>query len=210
MKKSLLTLFSLALAVSAHATSYTFADADYFGGKNVNNTPKGQKMSAVNTATTKNSVSGTFDIVPLTLDGTANFTILGSVYLDQPPTTTYSSTLGFVPNGPITILNGFVKFFFRDIDGANESFTISLPGISRTETSFSTYLSISQGASVNIITALNATGNVTYTVNRTSGNFVFDAAYLQVNATPDGGSTLALLGSVLMVGAVLRRKLALA
>lgn len=202
MKKQLLSsVFLLAVASNALALTLTFSDADRFASL-----PAGPAGITLTAGGPVASVSGSFDLV--NPDGTSSFTI-GSPYAYSQ---TYSSVLGFIP-GLYNIVedDSNVTLFLRDPGGSTESavYTASTHIIS--QGSFTTAVIISQSITASIITSLSATGSFNYTVTATSGSFIIDAAYLEVKATvPDGGSTVALLGSALMVGAFFRRKFLLA
>lgn len=200
-KQVLLSLIALGVfALGSTAQAYLYSDADYFGGLSEVGTPLGVHMVF---GTGTGSVTSSFNIVAP--DGTSSFTI-GFPYVAGVQGL-YASNLGF-PVGAQTIVPGSVqmRFFFRDPSGGTESVLINVADVMLANGSFSTLVLLNIGGSALIEGSLNALGFVFYTVTATSGEFFFDAAYLQAEATPDGGATVTLLGVGLCALGAVRRK----
>jgi VPDSG-CTERM motif len=209
MKKQLImAVAALSMAAGAQANVYTFADADYFGtihstgGVNPpNGSPNGVTLTfggATPSATT------TFDFV--SPDATPSF-VIGSPYLPATVRGTYSTQLGFQV-GTHSVLDGFVTLFLRDPAGGTEGikYTSSLNSQTITHGEFTTQLVISEGITANVAGFIDSNGFISYTVAATSGSFILDAAYMEIHATPDGGSTLTLMGCAVMGLGIFRRK----
>lgn len=206
MKKQILsTLFLFTVASNAFATLLTFSDADSFGGLNGQGVPIGQTLTF---GTSGATVSSSFNLV--NPDGTSSFNIAApySGFFQG----TYASALGFVPNANYFTSSANLILFFRDPGAGAEALTFTAGMFSFNQGSFATLLVISQDVTAQVFGDIDSTGGFNYSVSATSGSFILDAAYLEVeaNAVPDGGSTVALLGSVLMAGACLRRKFGVA
>jgi hypothetical protein len=202
--KILALLGVIAAGSSAMASTFTFSDADSFGGLNGSGNPIGVTLTAGGSDTQ----GGSFNFV--TADSTPSF-IIGDPYQanDQGP---YKTQLGFIV-GQNFVISGNVSLFLRDTDTAlspdgGEAIVYTSQLLSQTITggSFETQLHISQGINASVIGFINAQGFITYTVQATSGSFILDAAYMEVNAVPDGGATAMLLGVGILGLGAMRRK----
>lgn len=202
MKKLVvLSLASLALAVNVQATQIIYSDADYFGG-GAGTPPSGiQLKSSGGTA----SVTGSFNFAAA--DGTASFTV-GAPYAsgDQG---TYTSVTGFV--SPLSVVPGSMNFtlFFRDPNAGAEVYAFAANDLYIAGGPISTkfVLHLNGGDTASVDAEIDATGKLNYTISASSGEFILDAAYAEITATTDGGSTVALLGLALVGVEGLRRKL---
>lgn len=184
-------LSALALSVTAQAVMY--ADADYFGGVNGTNNPIGITLNS------GGSVTDSFNFVGP--DGTSGF-VAGAPYFTSPfPALPFSSVLGYIPNSGVA-QSGSFTFFLRDPGGV-ESLKVEFNLGVQTSTSidFENFKLFSEGFSGNILATVGSSGSINYVLTATTGSFILDAAYAQVNIAPvpEGGSALALLG-VAMVG----------
>lgn len=194
------TVAAICLCASAHALT-TYSDADYFGGLTpVLSTPNGQTVGS------GQSINGTFNFVAA--DGTSGFSIglpYGIFDWDS-----YTSALGFTP-GAESVVPGsaFLKFFIREGILDFEVFTFSLADISFQSTVFSTAFALSSGVTATVEGAINASGEVAYSISSNSGSFIVDAAYMEISTqrVPDGGASVLLLGSALLGIAAIRSKI---
>jgi protein with PEP-CTERM/exosortase system signal len=198
MKTFLLTLCSLLACASTYAS--TFSDADYFGSTNSNGNPKGVLLIAGIDA-----VNSSFNFV--SPDRTAGFTI-GAPY-DSSVQGTYTSQLGYGPGTTIDPTSLFFTFFFRDALGGGEAerINIGFNDLVFNNGSFTGTLVTELGGNAALVGNIESDGFVNYRIRAISGEFIFDAAYARFN-TPDGGSTVALLGFSLAAVGVLRRRFA--
>lgn len=183
-----------------------YSDADYFGGKNwLTGAPNGQTVGS------GQSISGTFNFV--SGDGTSSFSI-GLPY-NILEWDTYSSSLGFTPGAETIVTgSGFMKFFIREGILDVEVFTFSLADISFQASVFATAFTLSSGVTATIEGAINATGEVAYSVSSNGGSFVVDAAYMEIasstntHSIPDNGATVLLFGIALLGVTALNTKFA--
>lgn len=117
---------------------------------------------------------------------------------------TFTSALGYTPGNPV--LDGTVSFWLRNTDG--DTITI-LVGIGTLLTSADSGGVVFQSQNLNLTLRadLQADGIITYTVSNTGPTAVnFDYALLSATV-PDGGLTIAFLGSAIVGLGLLRRKL---
>ncbi len=200
---ALLAVSLLGFASAARAVT-VYADADYFGTPSggPNGNPSGIQLNNVTT-----SVSSSFNLVAA--DGTSSFTIAAPYQASAQGT--YTSNTGFTP-GVDHVIPGsvLIQFFFRDPNGGAETFTVTAADFTAGSNGFSVAVVLtSNGGTAQIEGILNSTGMLTYTINRTAGEFFFDAAFLSA-AVPEGGATVAMLGFGLLAIGVLRKKLVMA
>ncbi len=187
---ALVTGLLLADPGGASAATFTYVDVDVIN-------------KAMTAGPPANSVySGTFQFT--TPDAAPNtFTATGF----GPASGTYSSVFGYTLNQPI--IEGTISFFFKDPKGGAETGMVTanfsnVGGI----TSFANYSVFSQGLEFNILTSIQSTGILNYTVTASTGNFDLIAGIgtITVNV-PDGGTTLAMLGGSLLGMAAFRKRL---
>jgi len=199
MKTLVLTICMLLVAVSGFAAS--FSDADFFGGANSSGNPNGIQLVA---GTGSGSfVQGTFDFV--NTDGTSSFTI-GDPYAIS-DWGTYSSQLGYPTGTPINPDSLFFSFFFRDPNGGSERERIDIGDIQVDQNgNFIVRLNTTFGGSGVLRGSIESTGAVDYRVTASTGEFYLDGAYAGFQ-TPDGGSTVVMLGMALIGMELLRRRL---
>jgi len=199
MKTLVLTICVLLVAVSGFAAS--FSDADFFGGTNGSGNPNGIQLVA---GTGSSSfVQATFDFV--NTDGTSSFTI-GDPYAIS-DWGTYSSQLGYTTGTPINPDSLLFSFFFRDPNGGSERERIDIGDIQVDQNgNFSVRLNTTFGGSGLLRGSIESTGAVTYRVTAAAGEFYLDGAYAGFQ-TPDGGSTVVMLGMALIGMELLRRRL---
>ncbi len=129
-----------------------------------------------------------------------------------------------IPNGDV-VVGAAAQFWMKDDglfgDTAGESFTVDLGGQffasgSPTLITWSYPLNpLNQVLNLTMVADLNNGGDISYTVTRTTGDFIFVKATLEAvtrpgetQGVPDGGTTAALLGLGMVGLAGLRRKLA--
>jgi len=159
------------------------------------------------------SQSGIFNITsgdnspPVIINSTGN---AGNRYLNAG--TTYSDIVGFVPGGPVSILSAHAYFYIRNANGQNDTVTIDLTGFLLGSADFqgdASHIIFGGGLDAGAIDLLNNNGELSYTVSRDSGSFIFDYAQLQVEAVgvPDGGSTAVMLSCALLLTGVVGRRL---
>jgi hypothetical protein len=194
MIKFLLT-FSVAFAFAAAAASadlYTYSDADYAGTLNGSGNPSGIQLVAGGSGA---SFSSTFDFV--NADATSTFTIgtpYKSYFWD-----TYVSQLGFRVGIDLVVPEtACITLFFRDPNNSTETFTFTAADLLMPQGNVNTAFVLSNGATASIDSIINASGSLSYSITATSGDLYFDAAFMEIVATPDGGSTVCLLGLALM------------
>jgi hypothetical protein len=196
-----LLLTSCMLLVATSGFSGSFSDADFFGGTNSNGNPNGIQLVA---GTGSGSfVQATFDFV--NPDGTSSFTI-GDPYAVS-DWGTYSSQLGYLTGTPIDPESLFFSFFFRDPNGGSERERIDIGNIQVDQNgNFTVRLNTTFGGSGLLRGSIESTGAVAYRVTAATGEFYLDGAYAGFQ-TPDGGSTVVMLGIVLIAMELLRRRL---
>lgn len=119
---------------------------------------------------------------------------------------------------------GEAVFLLADADKAQEEFSIQLGGIERLDsgkiddaTAFGITFELAGGGVASLLGDINADGILNYTISATSGNFNVLWARLVVSTdqsgsqsgsrVPDGGLTLALLGTSLLGLYAFRRKM---
>ena len=210
MKKLLLlSISALCLNVMARASTFTFQDTvNYFGANPLPLLNPGLMMNAAHVVQL-----GTFNITPggsggdsVTINNRTGGS--GTGYVDKG--VTYVDADGFLV-GAQRIAGGSVTFYFRDDnDAPPESVRFELPSYfnSGTVNLINRSVTLGQiGANVDIIADLDADGKLNFRVSRVTGDFFFDYARLNATATPDGGSTVMLLGCGLVALEGLRRKL---
>jgi hypothetical protein len=202
MKTHMLAICAVLVAVSSFAGSYS--DADFFGGTNSNGNPNGIQLVA---GTGSGSfIQATFDFV--NPDGTSSFTI-GDPYAFS-DWGTYSSELGYVTGTPINSDSLFFSFFFRDPNGGNERERIDIGDIQVDQNgNFTVRLNTTFGGSGLLRGTIESTGAVAYRVTAATGEFYLDGAYAGFQ-TPDGGSTVVMLGIALIGIELVRRRLRIA
>lgn len=182
---SILTTAAAALiGLSSSSMAASWIDADQFG---ISIAPG-----------VGNAYASSFDLV--NADGTSSFLVNASNYspFTQQGGQTFTSVLGYTPGE--SILGGEMAFWFRDTLG--DSFTINLD----LATDFNIVTGgpqvvVGQSLTVSVIASLEADGAVNYTVtNGGPNNITFDYAVLRADTAnvPDGGTTLALLGSAII------------
>jgi hypothetical protein len=199
IKTHMLTICTLLVAVSGFADSYS--DADFFGGTNGNGNPNGIQLVAG--AGSGSFVQTTFDFV--NSDGTSSFTI-GDPYAFS-DWGTYSSELGYVTGTPIDSDSLFFSFFFRDPNGGSERERIDIDNIHVDQNgNFTVRLNTTLGGSGMLRGTIESTGAVAYRVTASTGEFYLDGAYAGFQ-TPDGGSTVVMLGVALVGIEMVRRRL---
>ena len=155
-----------------------------------------------------NRVEGIFDIVT----GDGDTVTIGSPFHD--PSVTLSDIAGFSP-GSDRIDSAFAHFYFRDDNDTQlESVRIALDRIKLSDTGNPSGMGmvsfdLFDGGVSGAIEALQVDGVLQYKITRVTGDFYFDYARLEVEATtvPDAGSTLALFGVALAGLGAFRRKL---
>jgi hypothetical protein len=153
-------------------------------------------------------VEGTFDI----RTGDGDSVTIGLPYHN--PAETWSDIAGFRPSTD-TIESAWAWFYFRDDQDAKlEAVRIALDRIPLSTTGNPTPIgnlafTIFDGSAAGAIEALQVDGILQYKITQVSGDFFFDYARLDVNATrvPDAGATATLLGLGGLGLIVLRRKL---
>lgn len=191
MRVFALLLTAAASLVSSQAITAHFTDVDQIGGDNF--------VTKQNAA-----IAGFFDIVT----GDGDTITISSPYYAPPQT--FSDVAGFVP-GRDSVKSAYVHFYFRDDNDAKvESVRINLDyyTLNRNIGIANMSFSIFDGDATGAIEALEIDGRLKYNIIRADGDFYFDYARLEVDASvPDGGTTAVLLGAGMLVLGAVRRKL---
>ena len=131
---------------------------------------------------------------------------------------------GFVPGTDIATSGKAIFNLSNGGPGNSARVTIDLGSIAEVTGGFVQNYTFTFGASdVSILTDINADGKISYTIVATAKHFQLDSAELDIVATvkdstssttdtrvPDGGTTVALLGSSLVGISLLKRKFGIA
>jgi hypothetical protein len=173
------------------------------------------------TASVGSPVTGTFDLTLPAPEGDA-------AYMSGYPeggNGLFQDLTGFVPG--MTVTDASVGFWLSDPNGGRERWdiivtaadTVTLSASLATGSAFSKHFQATGiDDQFDILLSIGATGKLNYSVSSLSGDFVVDAAILQVNAltgngvpvttVPDGGTTAIFLGLGLLGAATIKNRAA--